>query len=661
MAAAAVLALGVLGGLGALFDSTVMSRPLRAFPAASLGGSIGSLGLGFALLGWSTARRWLLRGGSALAVFVGGLPLLVRALTPEGSPPAGTFIPSLLRDVPATTGLFLLLGGLGLLALSARRRRRLAHVLAGVCGSTALLLAITVSIGRLTGFLEGTDGSLLNGASVYTLLVGAINGAMLMSLAAGYQESTWPVATWLPNTIGISVAVTVIFIWLALVDREDEQMQRQIDLASVLAAGNVRAELLRAMNGVDRLAIRVAVRSPAIDAALIEQTALLLKDDAQPLVAAAWPSSDQIGDTSHVIVVPSENPYKEVLTSAVQRQMRNPIGRDSANARPLDFFNVPNQHEVFAIGVRDCLGTPCRAPSAYVFDARRAFRGLLADSLTGFYLAVRLDTQRVVRSGLTSKTKAKWLRSTNIDLPAEGARWQITVWPTPATIARARTDLPAGVLVLGLALAMLLPVTLRLADTAWSAAARAERARVNTALESATDSLWVWDIANDTIERGSALWSRLGYPTPSGPVALSAWIALVHPKDQDAVRQAMSRHLAGSTESMELEYRVRDADDKWHWLVERGRLVERTEKGTPLRALGVTADITERKNADDALAASERKYRATFDSASQMKALLDDAGRIVEMNPAGRALCGASEGAIGRPIWEFPAFHGSQA
>ena len=601
-AAFAILLLGVLGGLGALFPASVLGRPLAAFPGVTFAGSFGSFGLGLALLGHATGRRRLFQVASLATATIGAAALLARAMWASTAPAPTTSVPgSILRDLPATNGILLLLGGLGLLALTLHQRRRLAHIVAGVCGSTVLLVAITVVIGRLSGFLNGTDGSLITGASVYELLAGGINGVALMRLAASFDAPTSRVLTWLPNAIGVFAALTVIVIWIALVDREEELMQQQIGLASLLASSSVRAELMRVTNWSERTAARLAVRSSEVDSGMIEQLRPLFTDETQPVVAAAWARTDTRGrvDRGSLIAVSPEPRYSAILRGVVEREVLAPIRLSSDRLRPFEFFPVPDESDLSVLVVRDCADAPCRAPFAVVIDARRAFRSLLTDSLTGFYLAVRLANQRVVRSGLSSQTDDKWLRTSEVDLAGGGARWQITVWPTPATLTRAHSDLPEGVLVLGLALAMLLPFTLRLADTAWSAAARSERARVNTALESATDSLWTWDIASDTIERSPALWSRLGYPLPKDAVPISAWVALVHPGDVHGVRQAMSRHLAGNAESLELEYRVRGADDQWHWLVERGRVVERSANGAPLRALGVTADITERKNGEE--------------------------------------------------------------
>ncbi|MEG4840424.1 GAF domain-containing protein [Microcoleus sp. B9-D4] len=55
-------------------------------------------------------------------------------------------------------------------------------------------------------------------------------------------------------------------------------------------------------------------------------------------------------------------------------------------------------------------------------------------------------------------------------------------------------------------------------------------------------------------------------------------------------------------EVIEYEYRVRDRQNCWHWLVSRNIVFSRTEEGKIKQRLGAATDITERKIAEEALA-----------------------------------------------------------
>jgi PAS domain S-box-containing protein len=89
--------------------------------------------------------------------------------------------------------------------------------------------------------------------------------------------------------------------------------------------------------------------------------------------------------------------------------------------------------------------------------------------------------------------------------------------------------------------------------------------------------------------------------------------------------------------------------------VERGRVVERDPYGQPIRLLGVCADVTERKRAENALAASERRFRAVFDSGFQFQSLLDLDGRLLEANRTSLEFGGVElEDVRGTYFWDTP-------
>jgi HD-GYP domain-containing protein (c-di-GMP phosphodiesterase class II) len=71
----------------------------------------------------------------------------------------------------------------------------------------------------------------------------------------------------------------------------------------------------------------------------------------------------------------------------------------------------------------------------------------------------------------------------------------------------------------------------------------------------------------------------------------------------------------GKRDAMELEYRLRHADGSWRWMLNRGRIVQRDANGDPLRVSGTHLDITERKLAEQELAAGAERLRRTVHGA----------------------------------------------
>ncbi|MBN6150121.1 EAL domain-containing protein [Xanthomonas sp. AmX2] len=119
--------------------------------------------------------------------------------------------------------------------------------------------------------------------------------------------------------------------------------------------------------------------------------------------------------------------------------------------------------------------------------------------------------------------------------------------------------------------------------------------RWEIALDSAEHGLWDWDIPSDTTFR-SERWKRmLGYEGEAPAVGLNALMSLVHPDDQARLREAIRAHFESRTATYACEFRLRQQDGQWRWILDRGRIVARTADGSPLRMVGTHTDIHEQK------------------------------------------------------------------
>ncbi len=143
----------------------------------------------------------------------------------------------------------------------------------------------------------------------------------------------------------------------------------------------------------------------------------------------------------------------------------------------------------------------------------------------------------------------------------------------------------------------------------------AKRALEETArgLEVATTAAGVGIWSRDT-RTGEGQWNtqmfRLYDRDPQlGPPSRDMWLsAMIHPDDR-ALMDSVRLRLMDSPEGATSEYRVVQSDGSMRWLVELARSEERNGR---LMIFGATMDITDRKNADQALRqANERIALAT--------------------------------------------------
>ena len=78
------------------------------------------------------------------------------------------------------------------------------------------------------------------------------------------------------------------------------------------------------------------------------------------------------------------------------------------------------------------------------------------------------------------------------------------------------------------------------------------------------------------------------------------WLQRIHPDDQLAFRNALNGHLAGTTSKLEVEYRIRERNGRYRWMLCRA-LAIRDDEGNACRIAGSQTDITGRKQAEEQL------------------------------------------------------------
>jgi PAS domain S-box-containing protein len=119
--------------------------------------------------------------------------------------------------------------------------------------------------------------------------------------------------------------------------------------------------------------------------------------------------------------------------------------------------------------------------------------------------------------------------------------------------------------------------------------------RLNLAADSADLGLWEWDLSKDEIWVTPTRRAQLGFPV-SGKITFEDLISRWHPDDRDKVRQTL-RDAIENGKDYEAEFRKVLADGSMRWVAESGR-VQVDEHGKPIRLLGVSMDITARKQAE---------------------------------------------------------------
>ena len=127
-------------------------------------------------------------------------------------------------------------------------------------------------------------------------------------------------------------------------------------------------------------------------------------------------------------------------------------------------------------------------------------------------------------------------------------------------------------------------------------ALRKSQENLNRAQAVAHLGSWHLDIMGNTLTCSDEAYRIFGLPRGTS-LTYDRFLELVHPEDRQALDDAWRAALASGWAS--LEYRILVAGDT-RWISGIAE-IERDERGTPLRGVGTSQDITRRKAVDDAL------------------------------------------------------------
>jgi PAS domain S-box-containing protein len=112
----------------------------------------------------------------------------------------------------------------------------------------------------------------------------------------------------------------------------------------------------------------------------------------------------------------------------------------------------------------------------------------------------------------------------------------------------------------------------------------------------------------------------------------------IHLDDQERVGRDLVRSIETGQE-FPTEFRIIDSDGRVHWLEDHGKLL-RDSSGSVTAMVGVLRDITNRKNAQELLRASEERFRHITDQSFNAIFEIDPEGRFTYLSPSTEKISG---------------------
>jgi PAS domain S-box-containing protein len=180
---------------------------------------------------------------------------------------------------------------------------------------------------------------------------------------------------------------------------------------------------------------------------------------------------------------------------------------------------------------------------------------------------------------------------------------------------------------------------------------REAKERLARVLEGSNDGHWEWDIPTGRADFSDRWAEILGYRRSELAPDLSTWQGMVHPDDREEARRSQKRIARGEMDRYEVDRRLRHKDGHWVWVHVRGKVVERDADGQPVRMAGTYTDISARKASEEALAASEARFRAIAEHSPVGVFQTNATGDVVYANERGVGLTGLTRDAVMRGDW----------
>lgn len=126
--------------------------------------------------------------------------------------------------------------------------------------------------------------------------------------------------------------------------------------------------------------------------------------------------------------------------------------------------------------------------------------------------------------------------------------------------------------------------------------------------ETAGIAIWEYDVAENRMARSENHDELYGLEWQA-VWTVEQFRGAVHPDDRDRAMRTINQSITvGGPDRYSFDYRILWPDKSEHWLALVGEIYERDAEGTATRMRGCTIDITDRKQTEDALRASEERY-----------------------------------------------------
>lgn len=146
--------------------------------------------------------------------------------------------------------------------------------------------------------------------------------------------------------------------------------------------------------------------------------------------------------------------------------------------------------------------------------------------------------------------------------------------------------------------------------------------RFQLAAEAIHSLIYDWDLKTNYVYRTKGLVHVVGYLPEEADPTPDWWEQRIHPEDRERLQVREYLESPGHSH-FSMEYRILGKHNDYVYVSDHG-LILRDEEGNPARVVGSNFNITQRKQAEQALQESESRYRVLMQEAAELEKRKDD-------------------------------------
>jgi len=152
------------------------------------------------------------------------------------------------------------------------------------------------------------------------------------------------------------------------------------------------------------------------------------------------------------------------------------------------------------------------------------------------------------------------------------------------------------------------------------------------ALEGAGQGVWDWNTQTDEVYFSTRWKQMLGYGDDELGSSLDEWSSRIHPDDLATTLSARQDYLEGRVAAYRHEHRVQHKNGQYIWILDRGVIVSRDQRGNALRVIGTHTDVTESRDIRQRIVESEMQLNAIFQNSQVGIMVLTGYRRLARCN-----------------------------